>query len=104
MEHLQKLEEILDEYFNNEKSLSHGIPTVQCLSEKLNISASYLSDMLRSLTRQNAQQHIHHKLIEKAKEKLSATGLSVSEVAYEWDLNIRNRSASYLKQKPTFRH
>jgi AraC-like DNA-binding protein len=80
---LQKLEEILDEYFNNEKSLSQGIPTVHYLSEKLNISPSYLSDMLRSLTGQNAQQHIHHKLIEKAKEKLSTTSLSVSEVAYE---------------------
>ncbi|MDN3657209.1 helix-turn-helix transcriptional regulator [Ferruginibacter paludis] len=80
---LQKLEEILDNYFNNEKSLSRGIPTVQYLSEQLNISASYLSDMLRSLTGQNTQQHIHHKLIEKAKEKLSTTNLTVSEVAYE---------------------
>lgn len=80
---LQRLEEILDEYFNSEKSLSKGIPTVQFLSEKMNISPSYLSDMLRSLTGQNAQQHIHHKLIEKAKEKLSTTSLSVSEVAYE---------------------
>jgi AraC family transcriptional regulator, transcriptional activator of pobA len=80
---LQKLEEILDEYFNNEKSLNLGIPTVQYLSEHLNISPSYLSDMLRSLTGQNAQQLIHQKLIEKAKEKLSTTNLSVSEVAYE---------------------
>jgi len=80
---LQKLEEVLDEYFNNETSLIRGIPTVQYLSEKLNISPSYLSDMLRSLTGQNTQQHIHNKLIEKAKEKLSATSLSVSEVAYE---------------------
>jgi AraC family transcriptional regulator, transcriptional activator of pobA len=80
---LQKLEEILDDYFNNEKSLMQGIPTVQYLSEHLNISASYLSDMLRSLTGQNAQQHIHNKLIDKAKEKLSTTSLSVSEVAYE---------------------
>jgi AraC family transcriptional activator of pobA len=80
---LQKLEEILDGYFNKEKALSEGIPTVHFLSEQLNISPSYLSDMLRSLTGQNAQQHIHNKLIEKAKEKLSTTSLSVSEVAYE---------------------
>jgi len=79
---LQKLEDVLDEYFSSEKTLSQGIPTVQYLSEKLNISPSYLSDMLRSLTGQNAQQHIHQKLIEKAKEKLSTTSLSVSEVAY----------------------
>jgi AraC family transcriptional activator of pobA len=80
---LQNLEEILDQYFNNEKSLSQGIPTVQYLAQNLNTSPSYLSDMLRSLTGQNAQQHIHNKLIEKAKEKLSATSLSVSEIAYE---------------------
>lgn len=79
---LQKLEEILDEFFEGENSSGQGIPTVQDLSEKLNISSSYLSDVLRSLTGQNAQQHIHHKLIEKAKEKLSTTNLSVSEVAY----------------------
>ena len=38
--------------------------------------------MLRSLTGQNAQQHIHLKLIEKAKQELSTTNLSVGEIAY----------------------
>lgn len=79
---LQKLEALLDDYFNNETSLSEGIPTVGYLAAHLNLSPSYLSDMLRSLTGQSAQQHIHDKLIEKAKEKLSTTRLSVSEVAY----------------------
>lgn len=80
---LQKLEEILDDYFNNSTSMMQGVPTVQFLSEKLNISPSYLSDMLRSLTGNNAQQHIHNKLIEKAKEQLSTSNLSVSEIAYQ---------------------
>lgn len=80
---LQKLEKILDDYFNNEKSLMQGIPSVQYLSEHLNISSGYLSDMLRSLTGQNAQQHIHNKLIEKAKEFLSTSNLTVSEIAYQ---------------------
>ncbi|MES2388790.1 MAG: helix-turn-helix domain-containing protein [Bacteroidota bacterium] len=80
---LQKLDDILDAHFNNELSANNGIPTVQYLSEKLNVSPSYLSDMLRSLTGQNTQHIIHQKIIEKAKEKLSATNLSVSEVAYE---------------------
>lgn len=80
---LQKLESILDNYFENEQSLKQGLPTVQFLSEQLNISASYLGDMMRSLTGQNAQQHIHHKLIEKAKEMLSTSDLTVAEVAYQ---------------------
>jgi len=80
---LQKLEELLEEYFNDKVTILKGLPTVQYLSDHLNVSPSYLSDLLRSLTGQNAQQHIHQKLIEKAKEKLSGTNLSVSEVAYE---------------------
>ncbi|HEX2935603.1 MAG TPA: helix-turn-helix transcriptional regulator [Bacteroidales bacterium] len=80
---LQKLEEMLDGYFDSQKTLKEGIPTVQYLSGNLNVSPSYLSDMLRSLTGQNAQQHIHNKLIEKAKERLSITTLSVSEIGYE---------------------
>ncbi len=80
---LQEMEEILEAYFNDEKSLVQGIPTVQFLADRLNVSAGYLSDMLRSLTGQNAQQHIHSKLIEKAKEKISTTNLTISEIAYQ---------------------
>lgn len=80
---LQRLESILDDWFSTEKSLTGGLPTVQYLAEKLSISPSYLSDMLRSLTGQNAQQHIHYKLIQKAKDKLSTTTLTISEIAYE---------------------
>jgi AraC-like DNA-binding protein len=80
---LEKLEEILEDYFSDEKPLTKGIPTVQYLAENLNISPSYLSDMLRSVTGQSAQQHIHNKLIEKAKERISTTSLTISEIAYE---------------------
>lgn len=79
---LEKLEDILNQYFENERPSNQGIPTVQYLAEQLHISPGYLSDMLRVLTGKNAQQHIHDKLIEKAKEMLSTTRLSVSEVAY----------------------
>jgi AraC family transcriptional activator of pobA len=80
---LQKLDDILDEYFNNSTSLSGGIPTVQYLSEQMNVSPRYLSDMVRAIIGQNTQSLIHQKIIEKAKEKLSTTVLSVSQVAYE---------------------
>jgi AraC-like DNA-binding protein len=80
---LAKSENLLSDYFNNETALIKGLPTVQYLAEQLNVSPRYLSDMLRSLTGQNAQQYIHHKLIEKAKEILSVSNLSVAEVAYQ---------------------
>ncbi|MEO6849048.1 MAG: helix-turn-helix transcriptional regulator [Mucilaginibacter sp.] len=60
-----------------------GLPTVAYVAGELNISAKYLSSMLKVLTGQNTQQLIHEKLVEKAKQKLSTTNLSVSEIAYE---------------------
>ncbi len=80
---LQQFEEILERYFNDDSALLKGTPTVQYLADKMAISSGYLSDMLRTFTGQSAQQHIHNMLIEKAKEKLSSTDLSVSEIAYE---------------------
>jgi AraC-like DNA-binding protein len=96
---LQQLETILDNYFDNEKALLQGIPTVQYLSEQLNISPGYLSDMLRSLTGQNAQQHIHNKLIEKAKDKLSTSNLSISEIAYELGFEYAQSFSRLFKTK-----
>jgi AraC family transcriptional regulator, transcriptional activator of pobA len=79
---LIKLEDLLDDYFNHQNDSQQGLPTVKYVSDKLNVSPNYLSDLLRTLTGQNAQQHIHNKLIEKAKETLTTTSLSVGEIAY----------------------
>ncbi|MDC6385796.1 AraC family transcriptional regulator [Flagellimonas taeanensis] len=79
---LTQMEEILTEYFKN-GNLFEGLPTVQYVADKLNVSTKYLSSMSKQLTGLTTQQHIHQKLIEKAKEKLSTTNLSVGEIAYE---------------------
>ncbi|AZA83428.1 AraC family transcriptional regulator [Chryseobacterium lactis] len=79
---LTKMDTILEKYFNQQETLTSGLPTVEFLASSLHLSPHYLSDMLRNLTGQNAQQHIHEKLIEKAKEYLTSTSFSVSEVAY----------------------
>ena len=79
---LQEFEKLLNSYFNDGEPVNHGLPTVQHLAEQLNYTPNYLSDMLRSLTGLNAQQHIHQKLIERSKELLSTTNLTISEVAF----------------------
>ncbi|KGO95053.1 helix-turn-helix domain-containing protein [Flavobacterium subsaxonicum] len=98
---LQKVEEVLDNYFDNEASLKQSIPTVQYLADQTNLSASYLSDMLRSLTGQNAQHLIHHKLVEKAKEILSTSDLSVSEIAYQLGFEYPQSFSRLFKTKIT---
>lgn len=80
---LTRLEDFLNVYFNSDDLMEKGLPAVQHIAETLNVSPNYLSGLLRVLTGQSTQQHIHNKLIEKAKEKLSTTDLSVSEIAYE---------------------
>ncbi len=80
---LIRLENLLNDCFSDEKLPEKGVPTVQFISEQLNVSTNYLSDMLRSITGQTTQQHIHNKLIDKAKELLTTTSMSVSEIAYQ---------------------
>lgn len=74
-----RMDVFLDEYF---EGALKGLPTVQQVADHLKVSARYLSDMLRTLTGQNAQQHIHDRLIEKAKSLLSTTSTSIAEIAY----------------------
>ena len=80
---LTNLEELLSDYFAKENLIDKGLPTVQSVADSLHLSPNYLSSLLKTLTNQSTQQHIQNKLIEKAKEKLSTTQLSISEIAYE---------------------
>lgn len=79
---VDRLDDLLDTYLDSENLSEAGLPTVALMAEELTMSPHYLSATLRSITGKNAQQHIHEKLITKAKELLSTTELSVSEIAY----------------------
>ena len=79
---LDRLEKLVSDYFNNDDLINRGLPSVQYIAEQLHLSPKYLSSLIKVLAGQNTQQYIHEKLIEKAKEKLSTTNLSVSEIAY----------------------
>nr|WP_314492160.1 helix-turn-helix transcriptional regulator [uncultured Chryseobacterium sp.] len=96
---IQQFEKILDFYFNSDDELQKGVPTVQIIAEQLNVSANYLSDLLRSLTGLNTQQHIHNRLIETAKEILSTTNLSVSEIAYHLGFDYPQSFTRLFKSK-----
>ncbi|RQO74353.1 AraC family transcriptional regulator [Pedobacter sp. KBW06] len=80
---LNRLEEILSDYFKDDYLSKNGLPTVTFFADSLNLSPTYFSGLLKSLIGQSPQQYLHQKLIEKAKEELSTTSLSVSEIAYK---------------------
>ncbi len=99
---ISSLEAILTAYFDDSSSSKKGIPTVQCVASALNVSPGYLSSLLKVLTGQSTQQHIHYKLIEKAKEKLSTTSFSVSEIAYELGFEHPQSFSKFFKTKTSF--
>jgi AraC family transcriptional regulator, transcriptional activator of pobA len=96
---LTRLEDWLSTYFNGSEISGKGLPAVSRIAEELNMSPGYLSELLKVLTGLNTQQHIHQKLIEKAKEKLSTTGLSVSEIAYELGFGHPQSFSKLFKSK-----
>jgi len=96
---LSKMEALLNKSFEQAEILNNGAPTVESIAEKLNLTPHYLSDMLRSLTGQTAQQHIQEKLIEKAKEYLSVTNLSVAEIAYQLGFEYPQSFNKLFKKK-----
>lgn len=106
---LTRLEDLLTSYFNSGALAKQGLPSVTYIAETLHISPGYLSGLLKSLTGQSTQQHLHDKLIELAKEKLSTTNLSVSEIAYELGFEHLQSFSKLFKTKTSlspleFRH
>jgi AraC-like DNA-binding protein len=99
---LERLEDLLDTYFNSPELLKKGPPTVQYISSNMNISPNYLRSLLKSFTGLNTQEHIHKKLIEKAKEKLSTTDLSISQIAYELGFEHPPSFSKLFKNKTRF--
>lgn len=96
---LDRLNEQLDKYFDNIDITQNGLPSVSYLAGQLHVSPDYLSSLLKTLTGLTTQQHIHEKLIEKAKQQLSATSLSVGEIAYRLGFEHPQSFSKLFKSK-----
>jgi len=96
---LTRLETLLADYFNGDTLADAGPPSVAYVAEQLCISPKYLSDLLRQLTGQSAQQHIQDKLLEKAKSLLTTTHLSVSEIAFQLGFGYSQSFSKLFKNK-----
>lgn len=99
---LDRFEVLLEAYFAGDELLRLGLPTVGYMAQQLNLSPTYLSSLLKTLTGQNTQQHIHNKLIDKAKELLSSTTLSISEIAYKLGFEHPQSFSKLFKTKTSF--
>jgi AraC-like DNA-binding protein len=92
-----KFERLMHAYFND--SANQGLPPVTYFASALNLSPKYLSDCLKQLTGETTQQHIQTKVIELAKEKLSTTELTVSEIAFSLGFEHPQSLSKFFKAK-----
>lgn len=96
---IAQVENVLKEYFNSARVREQSLPTVKYLSERVNLSAGYLSDLLKKETGMTAQDHIHYYLIEEAKNILLNSDQSVSEIAYSLGFEYPQYFSKLFKQK-----
>ncbi|MDE5586392.1 MAG: helix-turn-helix domain-containing protein [Muribaculaceae bacterium] len=78
---LSRFEKLLKDYFEKDRQLTDGVPTVQYCSEQLCMSPSYLSDVIKRTTGETANRYIKSYVIQLAKNRL-VSGMNSSEVAY----------------------
>lgn len=96
---VSQFEEFLNHYFSSEALSRNGIPTVSFCGQSLNMSGAYLSDLLRVETGKSALDHIHFHVIEKAKNILLGTDLSVSQIAYDLGFTYPQHFSKLFKAK-----
>lgn len=79
---LTRFESLLDEYFDNGTAEQDGLPSVRYFADKLCLSPNYFGDLLKRETGKSPHDRIQEKIIELAKERISASPDTVSEIAY----------------------
>ncbi len=98
---LTRFEQLLDEYFEGSAAERDGLPSVKHFADKLCLSSNYFGDMLKKKeTGKTPQEYIQEKIIEVAKDRISGTQDTVSQIAYSWDSNIRSTCAACLRNGP----
>lgn len=92
-------EKELKAYFSQNDLQETGIPEVSYFASKLNLSAKYLSDMLKALTGKTTKEHIQFQVLEKAKYLLLGTDKSISEIAYQLGFEYPQYFSRFFKEK-----
>jgi len=92
----------LKDYFTSDLLAQNGIPTVSYFGKEMGYSPYYLSDLLKKETGKNIRDHIHHELIEQAKNQLLNSNKSISEIAYDLGFEYPQHLSKIFKNKTGF--
>ena len=95
---LARFETLLEDYFSSRKPATDGIPTVQYCADKLNLSTSYFSDLVKKETGVSALKHIQQKTLDVAKLRIMDTTKSVCEISYELGFSYPQHFSRWFKK------
>tara|TARA_R110002020_G_scaffold47905_5_gene136868 strand:- start:5621 stop:6520 length:900 start_codon:yes stop_codon:yes gene_type:complete len=96
---VERFEALLREYIRENNLIETGVPSVTYFADKLNLSPTYLTDILKHQTGKNSQEHIHLALVNKAKDMLLGTTMTVSEIAYDLGFEYPSHFSKLFKTK-----
>jgi AraC family transcriptional regulator, transcriptional activator of pobA len=96
---LEKFEHLLNEFFQSEKPVAIGLPSVAYCAGELNLSAGYFGDLIKKETGKTAQEYIQSKVIDVAKEKIFDQSKSVSQIAYDLGFKYPQHFTRLFKQR-----
>lgn len=96
---LEQFNQQLDAYFESGQLQEKGIPSLEKIANKMSVSQRYLSDTLKSETGKTTTEHLQLYLIEEAKNIISKSNKSISEVAYELGFEYPQYFSRLFKKK-----
>ena len=96
---ISNFEQLVTDYFKSKLLTDNGIPTVDYFANKLNLSAGYLTDLLKKETGKTTKEYLQIEVIEKAKYKLLNSNETVSEIAYTLGFEYPQYFNRLFKQK-----
>lgn len=96
---LEKFEALLNNYFQSDKPHTIGLPSVNYCAEALHLSANYFGDLIKKATGKSAQEYIHLKIIEVAKNKIFITDKTVNEIAFDLGFKYPQHFTRFFKQQ-----
>ena len=96
---ISKFERLVTDYFQSKSLIESGLPTVDYFADKLNLSAGYLTDLLKKETGKTTKEYLQIEVIEKAKYKLLNSNDTVGEIAYTLGFEYPQYFNRLFKQK-----
>lgn len=96
---ISKFERTLKTYYRTYRETDLGLPSITYCADQLNLSPKYLSDLLKKETGKAAQEHIHLFIVERAKNILLNSSLSISQIAYSLGFDYPQHFSNLFKSK-----